>query len=213
MNLPNKLTLARVVMVPIFVALLSFDWWWCYWLGYLVFTAAPITDYYDGKIARGRNIITNFGKLLDPVADKVLVMAAFIMMMTLSSAPPAPGVFPNPAAKCLIIPGWTIVAILAREFLVTGVRLLAASDGIVIAADVYGKTKTVLQLVYIFLFLFLAGAEHFVVDYAADYARSYRTALEYASMWAMVFVAGYTVYSGLRFMQANWRNLHMGSSA
>ena len=82
-----------------------------------------------------------------------------------------------------------------------------------IAADVYGKTKTVLQLVYIFLFLFLAGAEHFVVDYAADYARSYRTALEYASMWAMVFVAGYTVYSGLRFMQANWRNLHMGSSA
>jgi CDP-diacylglycerol--glycerol-3-phosphate 3-phosphatidyltransferase len=212
MNLPNKLTLARVVMVPIFVALLSFDWWWCYWLGYLVFTIATITDYYDGKIARERNLITNFGKLLDPVADKVLVMAAFIMMMTLPSAP-TPGIFPNSMAKSLIIPGWTIVAILAREFLVTGVRLLAASDGIVIAADVYGKTKTVLQLVYIFVFLFLAGAEHFVVDYAPASARTYRIALEYASMWAMVFVAGYTVYSGIRFMQANWRSMHMGNSA
>lgn len=210
MNLPNKLTLARVIMVPVFVALLSFDWWWCYWLGYLVFAAATITDYYDGKIARERDLITNFGKLLDPVADKVLVMAAFVMMMTLSVAP-APGVFPNPAAKSLIIPGWTIVAIFARELLVTGVRLLAASDGIVIAADVYGKTKTVLQLVYIFVFLFLAGAEHFVIDYAPEYAALYRTCLEHASMWAMVFVAGYTVYSGIRFMQANWRSLHMGS--
>ncbi len=209
MNLPNKLTLARVIMVPIFVLLLSFDWWWCYWLGYFVFVAATITDYYDGKIARERNLITNFGKLLDPVADKVLVMAAFVMMMTLPSAP-APGIFPNPFVKSLVIPGWTIVAIFAREFLVTGVRLLAASDGIVIAADIYGKTKTVIQLTYIFVFLFLAGAEHFVVAYAPDYAAPYRTGLEYASMWAMVFVATYTVYSGARFMQANWRSLRMG---
>lgn len=210
MNLPNKLTLARVIMVPIFVALLSFDWWWCYWLGYLVFTIATITDYYDGKIARERNLITNFGKLLDPVADKVLVTSAFIMMMTLPSAP-APGVFPNPTVKSLIIPGWTIVAILAREFVVTGVRLLAASDGIVIAADKYGKTKTVIQLVFIFVFLFLAGAEHFVVEYAPGYAAMYRVGLEYTSMWAMVFVALYTVYSGLRFMIANWGRLQLGN--
>ncbi|MBM3290273.1 MAG: CDP-diacylglycerol--glycerol-3-phosphate 3-phosphatidyltransferase [Candidatus Hydrogenedentes bacterium] len=209
MNLPNKLTLARVIMVPIFVTLLSFDWWWCYWLGYLVFAVATITDYYDGKIARERNLVTNFGKLLDPVADKVLVMAAFIMMMGLPSAP-TPGVFPNPTVKSLIIPGWTVVAILAREFLVTGVRLLAVSDGIVIAADTYGKTKTVLQMVYIYVFLFLAGAEHFVVAYAPDYARDYRVLLEYTSFGAVVIVATYTVYSGVRFMQANWRQLHMG---
>ena len=208
MNLPNKLTLARVIMAPIFVLLLSFDWWWCYWLGYVVFTVATITDYYDGKIARERNLVTNFGKLLDPVADKVLVTAAFIMMMTLPSAP-APGIFPNPTVKSLVIPGWTIVAILAREFLVTGVRSLAASEGTVIAADNYGKTKTVIQLVYVFVFLFLAGAEHFVVDYAPDYAGHYRIGLEYSSMWAMVFVALYTVYTGVRFMSANWGSLHL----
>jgi len=203
LNLPNQLTLARVVMVPVFVLLLSFDLWWCYWLGYVVFTVATITDYYDGKIARERNLVTNFGKLLDPVADKVLVTAAFIMMMTLPSAQ-------DPGVKSLLIPGWTIVAILAREFLVTGVRSLAASDGIVIAADNFGKAKTVFQMIYIYVFLFLAGAEHFVVAYAPAYAALYRVCLERGSLWGMVFIAFYTVYTGVRFMRANWTNLDLG---
>lgn len=190
-------------MVPVFVALLSFDYWWCYWLGYAVFTVATITDYYDGKIARERNLITNFGKLLDPVADKVLVSAAFIMMMTLPSAQ-------DPSVKSLIIPGWTVIAILSREFLITGLRLLAVSDGVVIAASNYGKAKTVFQLVYVFVFLFLAGAEHFVVIGFPDYAPLYRKALEISSLWAMVFVALYTTYSGYQFLRANWQNLHLG---
>ncbi|HRI88559.1 MAG TPA: CDP-alcohol phosphatidyltransferase family protein [Candidatus Hydrogenedentes bacterium] len=224
LNLPNQLTLARVFMVPVFVVLLSFDEWWCYWLGYAVFTVATITDYYDGKIARERNLITNFGKLLDPVADKVLVTAAFIMMMTLPAAQdpgvakaireivlPTPTSAQDPVVRALLIPGWTIVAILAREFLVTGVRSLAASDGVVIAADNFGKAKTVIQMVYIFVFLFLAGAEHFVVAYAADYATVYRTALEQTSFWGMVFVALYTVYTGVRFMRANWGILQLGN--
>lgn len=193
-------------MVPIFVLLLSFDYWWCYWLGYAVFTAATITDYYDGKIARERNLITNFGKLLDPVADKVLVTAAFIMMMTLPSAQ-------DPAVRSLYVPGWTVVAILAREFLVTGVRSLAASDGVVIGADNFGKAKTVIQMVYIFVFLFLAGAEHFVVEYLPAYSSYYRIGLEQSSLWAMVFVALYTVYTGVRFMRSNWRNLGLGGRA
>ena len=133
------------------------------------------------------------------------------MMMTLPSAR-TPGVFPNPAAKSLVIPGWTIVAIFAREFLVTGVRLLAASDGVVIAADKYGKTKTVLQMVYVFVFLFFAGAEHFVVAFTPDYAHDYRRVLEYSSFIAVTMVAAYTAYSGVVFMRANWGQLHLGDS-
>ena len=84
-NLPNKLTIARVAMVPVFVLLLSMHQWVCYLLAYAVFTAATITDYWDGKIARERNLVTNFGKLIDPVADKVLLAAAFVMLMMLPS--------------------------------------------------------------------------------------------------------------------------------
>ena len=126
MNLPNQLTVARFIMALVFVVLMSFHHVVAQSLGYLLFIAATITDFYDGKIARDRNLVTNFGKLLDPVADKVLVVAAFIMLMK------------NPY---LSVPGWTVVAILAREFLITGARSLAASEGVVIAANKWGKTK------------------------------------------------------------------------
>ncbi|MEK7795706.1 MAG: CDP-diacylglycerol--glycerol-3-phosphate 3-phosphatidyltransferase, partial [Candidatus Hydrogenedentota bacterium] len=132
MNLPNRLTIARLVLVPVFVVLMSIDHVATYALAYITFTAASLTDYYDGKIARRRGMITAFGKLIDPLADKVLMTAAFVMAMKV------PG---------LNVPGWTIVAILAREFLVTGARSLAASDGTVIAASSWGKAKTVIQMV------------------------------------------------------------------
>lgn len=206
MNLPNQLTLARVVMVPIFVGLLSVHHWVSYAIGYLVFTAAAITDYYDGKIARSRNIVTNFGKLLDPVADKVLLAAGFVMMMVLPSAS-------EPAAPALHIPGWTVVAILAREFVVTGVRSLSASEGVVIAANNYGKAKAVIQMVYVFVFLFFAVVEHGVVVYAPMSASEYHRLLFAISYWAIVVVATYTVYSGAQFLRANWKQLHLGSSS
>ena len=141
MNLPNKLTVARCFMALIFVGLMSFENAFCYLAAYFLFVAAAITDYYDGKIARERNLVTNFGKLLDPVADKVLMVAALIMLMTIPD---------------LRIPGWTIVLILGREFLVTGARSLAAAEGAVIAANKWGKTKTVLQMVYVSAFLLVA---------------------------------------------------------
>ena len=203
MNLPNQLTLARVMMVPLFVLLLSFHHWVCYTLGYVVFAAAAITDYWDGKIARSRNLVTNFGKLLDPVADKVLLTAGFLMLMVL----------PSPQDKSVLsldIPGWTVVAILAREFLVTGVRSLAASEGVVIAANKFGKAKAAIQMVYVFVFLFLAIAEQFVVWWLPQQASYYRAGLIWSSYFAIVAVAVYTVYSGVQFMRINWRELHLG---
>jgi len=206
MNLPNQLTLARVIMVPIFVGLLSFHHWLSFCLGYLVFTAAAITDYYDGKIARERNLVTNFGKLLDPVADKVLLAAGFVMLMTIPSAA-------VPDAPALHVPGWTVVAILAREFVVTGVRSLSASEGVVIAANTYGKAKAVLQMVYVFVFFFFVIVEHAVKVWVPDSAAGYHRVLYAVSFWAIVTVAVYTVYSGAQFLRANWRQLQLGSSA
>jgi len=202
MNLPNQLTVARFLMALVFVALMSVPSVVCHFLAYLLFIAATITDFYDGKIARDRNLITNFGKLLDPVADKVLVVAAFIMLME---------------NEYLRVPGWTVVVILAREFLVTGARSLAASDGVVIAANKWGKKKAVYQMVYVFTFLFLAIVAH-VLDTFGGVAVRFPSAVSLAkalirdaSFWAIVLVAAYTVYSGVQFARVNWRALNIGN--
>ncbi|HRV32823.1 MAG TPA: CDP-diacylglycerol--glycerol-3-phosphate 3-phosphatidyltransferase, partial [Anaerovoracaceae bacterium] len=127
MNLPNKLTVARVVLVPVFVVL--------YMQGnttaaLAVFLAASFTDYLDGYWARKYRLITNFGKIMDPLADKVLVYSAFCCMVENGT-----------------IPAWMLIVILAREFTVAGMRTVAASEGLVIAAGTTGKIKTVLQMI------------------------------------------------------------------
>ncbi len=143
MNLPNQLTVARLVLTMLFVAVLSLETPYAHTAALALFVIASITDYLDGKIARERNLITNFGKLMDPLADKVLVSAAFVMLC-------AAGLFP----------AWILVVILAREFLVTGLRLVASSQGAVLAADALGKWKTITQMVTaIYLLLFLAAQE------------------------------------------------------
>ncbi len=143
MNLPNQLTVARLIITLVFVGVLSVEFPFRYTLALACFIVAAITDYLDGKIARERNLITNFGKLMDPLADKVLVAAAFVMLCEM-------GWFP----------GWILVVILAREFLVTGLRLVASSQGAVLAADALGKWKTITQMVTaIYFLLFLASQE------------------------------------------------------
>ena len=202
LNLPNKLTLARLGMVPAFVLLMSFPNAVTLTVAYVVFIVACITDYYDGKIARERNIVTNFGKLLDPVADKVLVASAFVMMMTIDA---------------YAIPGWTIVIILGREFLVTGARSLAASEGKVIAADRSGKFKAVFQMVYILTLLFFLIVQYALTAYwpsafpEAVY-QSLDSFLKVASFWGIVFVALLTLYSGVVFARVNWGLLRAGQS-
>ena len=127
MNLPNKLTLLRIALVPVYLLLLwlpAFSW-----LALIVFAAASLTDYFDGRIARSKNLITNFGKFMDPIADKLLTHTAFIMLCALGRL--------NVVA-CIIF--------IAREFVVSGLRLVAVEQGHVIAAGMSGKIKTVLQM-------------------------------------------------------------------
>ncbi len=139
MNLPNKLTLARCVMTFVFLLVLLADFPFHYGVALLIFIAASLTDYFDGKIARRDNLITNLGKFLDPLADKALTTAAFLGIMSELGGEP--------------ILCWAVMLILAREFAVTSVRLLAAKDGVVVAASFAGKLKTVMQMVSIIYML------------------------------------------------------------
>jgi len=201
MNLPNKLTVARFFMALAFVGLMAFQHIGTYLTAYVVFMLAAITDHYDGKIARQRNLITNFGKLLDPVADKVLMAGAFISLM---------------AVPALWVPAWAVVVIITREFLITGVRGLAASGGNVIAANTWGKTKTVLQMVYVFAFLALAIIAQIMRDYLLHLSwmpqilTYYSYVLSIASFVAIIIVAAVTVYSGIQFLRVNWHVLNLG---
>jgi len=129
MNLPNKLTLLRVIMIPAFIIVLMTGY---YYASAVIFVLASATDALDGHIARKYNLITNFGKIMDPLADKLLVVSALICLVELGD-----------------IPGWMVIVILAREFTITGLRSVSAAQGIVIAAGWSGKLKTVLQMVAI----------------------------------------------------------------
>lgn len=133
MNLPNKLTMLRILLVPFFVLFMSMGESPAYgFIALAIFVVASLTDLFDGKIARKHGLVTNFGKLMDPLADKVLVMSAMICFVAIEYAP-----------------AWIVIVILTREFLVTSLRLIAAGEGIVIAADKWGKIKTVTQMTWI----------------------------------------------------------------
>ena len=126
MNLPNKLTLLRVFLVPVYIALYLMD---LRIPALIVFVAASLTDMLDGRIARSRGLITNFGKIMDPLADKILVYSAFCLFIGDGT-----------------MAAWMLIIILAREFAVAGMRTVAAAEGIVVAAGITGKIKTVLQM-------------------------------------------------------------------
>lgn len=143
MNLPNKLTVLRMAMIPLFLAfMLGYAIPHNYLWAALIFAAASFTDYLDGHIARKYQLVTDFGKFMDPLADKLLVMSAMI---------------------CFVQMDWAssvaVIVILAREFLVTSVRLIAAGHGKVIAADILGKIKTVLQIVWVIFTMLAMWAE------------------------------------------------------
>ncbi len=136
MNWPNRLTIARLLATIVFVAAMSIELNGSHTVAFVIFLAASLTDFLDGYLARKYNLITDFGKLMDPLADKVLIAAGFICLIPHN-----------------LIPAWVVVAILAREFLVTGLRTLAASKGVVLAAENLGKWKTVLQVLTISVLL------------------------------------------------------------
>lgn len=130
MNVPNKLTLARFALTAVFLVIFFNPFRYGDTLALIVFIAASLTDYYDGKIARRDKLITNFGILMDPLADKILICSAFIAFVGRD-----------------LMPAWMVVIIVARELAITGLRLLAAAKNLVLAAERYGKHKTISQIV------------------------------------------------------------------
>lgn len=137
MNLPNKLTMLRVILIPVFIVFMlanitSYD----KWIALAIFIIASLTDLADGKIARKYNLVTNFGKFMDPLADKLLVCSAMIALIELGR-----------------IPAWIVIVIIAREFIISGFRLIASDNGVVIAASYWGKFKTTFQMIMVILMI------------------------------------------------------------
>jgi CDP-diacylglycerol--glycerol-3-phosphate 3-phosphatidyltransferase len=191
MNLPNKLTLSRFVMTVAFLAAMFTDFRFHESLALLLFSGAGLTDYFDGKIARRDNLITNFGVLMDPLADKIMVCSAFIAFVGLSW-----------------IPAWMVVVIVARELAITGLRLLAASRHVVLAAEGYGKHKTISQIVAIIAILVYhsyqdwGGAGAMVFGFSL-FGRPWIEWFEPLSIWTAVAL---TIISGTLYL---WRNRHL----
>lgn len=183
MNLPNKLTMIRIVMAPIFLALLMIDFPGHYILAMLVFILASLTDMIDGKFARKYNLITDFGKFMDPLADKMLTSAAFIGFIQLGLGY---GIV------------WITMIVLTREFLITSLRLSAAGNGTVIAANIWGKAKTVTQMIGIIVTLFYYSLTTF--DFIPDLMISGFYALSVVSLWISAIL---TVISGVIYIYDN----------
>ena len=142
MNTPNKLTVARMILVPFLVVFLLTGWGGeaNRWICLAIFVAASVTDWFDGHLARKYNLITNFGKFMDPLADKLLVCSALICLIELQK-----------------IPAYMVIIIIAREFIISGFRLVAADNGVVIAASYWGKFKTVSQMALIIVLIMDLG--------------------------------------------------------
>lgn len=149
MNLPNKLTVLRVLMIPFFVVFMLMDIvpGMDKWIALAIFVVASLTDLLDGKIARKYNLVTNFGKFMDPLADKLLVSSAMICLVEMGR-----------------LPAWIVIIIISREFIISGFRLVASDSGIVIAASYWGKFKTVFQMVMIIVMIMDLGSSFAMLE-------------------------------------------------
>lgn len=187
MNLPNKLTMLRILLVPVFLVFISIkDIPYGKPIAIVVFIIASITDKLDGYIARSRNQITRFGKFMDPLADKLLVTSALISLV-----------------EYHIIPAWAAMIIVAREFAVTGLRSVAAAEGIVIAASAWGKAKTVTQIIAIIMALINLNYNHVslgVIKKFINYPHKFLNITTDVAMAAAVII---TIISGWDYFAKN----------
>lgn len=198
MNLPNKLTVLRILLVPFMVATLLIDFPFHMLISGILFGIASLTDYFDGKIARERNLITNFGKFADPIADKILVISALVCFLSMGLCDPI-----------------ILIIVLFREFVVTSVRLCAASDGVVVAANIWGKAKTVSQIVAIvgvFVFQVVLEILDHLVSYKGLSLEAINTYLKLEFLTEIFFYVGevmlwisvvFAVISGLKYVLDN----------
>ncbi len=183
MNLPNQLTTARFGLTAMFVAVLSSNWRFGHLAGLALFIVAGITDYLDGDIARKRQLVTDFGRLMDPLADKIMMAAAFICLVPLHA-----------------FPAWVAIVIISREFAITGLRLLAASKGVVLASERLGKHKTVWQIVTVCFFLVLLSIAELeragVITGLYWWAHAWKYGGGVLIAWALAL----TLYSGVGYL-------------
>lgn len=187
MNLPNKLTLLRVILIPFFLLFIYLDMPFNFLFALIIFAAASITDALDGKIARSRNLVTNFGKFLDPLADKVLVLSALTVFVELDEV------------RMGAIP---LIIISAREFMVSGLRLLAADTGVVVAAGIWGKLKTAFTMVAIVVALAWLSICH---DFSFNISEAVVTAMDCWVIPALIWIStALTVISGGVYLKGYW---------
>src|SRR6266705_1310341 len=184
MNWANRLTLSRLLLTVIFVAALNSSWQYGRTLALVVFLVAGVSDFVDGEIARRYGFVTDFGKLMDPLVDKIMVAAAFISLVPLKA-----------------VPAWAATTVVARDFLITGLRLMASSKGRILPAESLGKQKTSWQIVTIIFFLALLsiGELHHANEMPTWWLRAWGQAGP-VLVWITVAL---TLYSGLGYM---WRN-------
>ena len=180
MNLPNKLTLGRVILVPFFIAAYLTG---MYWVALVIFCVASITDYFDGMLARKNHLVTNFGKIMDPLADKILVYSALCLFI-----------------ESGVIKAWMLILILAREFAIAGMRTVAASEGRVLAAGMSGKVKTVLQMVSVIVFLLALSLGYQDPATSAGTASATVMMIGNITFYAALIM---TVYSGCEYIIKN----------
>jgi CDP-diacylglycerol--glycerol-3-phosphate 3-phosphatidyltransferase len=184
MNWANRLTLSRLALTVLFVAALNSSWEYARTSALIIFLIAGITDFVDGEVARRYGIITNFGKLMDPLVDKIMMAAAFISLVPLKA-----------------VPAWAATAVVARDFLITGLRLMATTKGRVLPAERLGKQKTSWQIITVIFFLALLAANE--LRYADENSEWWFRAWHEAGPVLVWITVALTIYSGLGFA---WRN-------
>lgn len=185
LNTPNKLTIARMIIAPVFLAVILWDSLpHRFLLSMIIFIAASVTDAIDGKMARKNNQVTNFGKLLDPIADKVLTTAALLAFMKLG--------------LCNI---WIVMIVLTREFTIASIRMIAASNGVVIPANIWGKLKTVSQMVFTGFIMFLGEIYTYVPNIVPGVTVPWWLTLEGISNALLWITAILTVISGIIYIK------------
>lgn len=184
MNWANRLTISRLILTVLFVAMLNSNWPYARTTAFVIFLIAGVTDFVDGEIARRYRIVTNFGKLMDPLVDKIMMAAAFISLVPMGA-----------------IPAWAATTVVGREFLITGLRLMASARGQVLPAERLGKHKTSWQIITVIFFLGLLSAVelHYGNAKSEWWSRAWYEAGP-ALVWITV---GLTLYSGVRYA---WRH-------
>ena len=187
MNWANRLTLSRLVLTILFVAALNSPWVYARTTALVLFLIAGLTDFVDGQVARRYGTVTSFGKLMDPLVDKIMIAAAFISLVPMKA-----------------VPAWAATTVVARDFLITGLRLMAGSRGLILPAERLGKQKTSWQIITVLFFLGLWTAIE--LQFATESSKWWHTAWTQAGPVLVWITVALTVYSGLGFM---WRNRNL----